>query len=357
MSSASHHALLGRLAAGENLSFDETSDAVEGIMRGFWTEGEIGLFLTGLRDKGETEHEVAGAAAAMRGQMRRIASSRTGIIDTCGTGGVGSTIFNVSTTAALVTAAAGVPVAKHGNRRVTSRSGSADVLAELGVNVQAELEVVQRSLEELGICFCFAPLMHAAMKHVAPVRQKLGGRTIFNLLGPLTNPAGAEFQLLGVGRSELRPLLARALALLKTRRAVVVSGDDGLGEVTIAGPTHVTEVEAAHLAAAADPAEALPPPSHTKEYDWSPADFDIVQGSVESASVDSPAASAAIIRKVLAGEKGAARDLVVVNAAAALWTAGRAPDTLAAAALAREAIDSGAAEQLLAKLVAVTNSK
>jgi len=133
MSSASHHALLGRLAAGENLSFDETSDAVEGIMRGFWTEGEIGLFLTGLRDKGETEHEVAGAAAAMRGQMRRIASSRTGIIDTCGTGGVGSTIFNVSTTAALVTAAAGVPVAKHGNRRVTSRSGSADVLAELGV--------------------------------------------------------------------------------------------------------------------------------------------------------------------------------------------------------------------------------
>jgi len=360
MSSAPQHALLGRLAAGEDLSLEETAAAVGGIMQGFWSEGEIGLFLTGLREKGETPEEVAGAAIAMRSHMRRIKTSRTGLIDTCGTGGVGSTIFNVSTTAALVTAAAGVPVAKHGNRRVTSRSGSADVLVELGVNVQAEIEVVERSLEELGICFCFAPLMHSAMKHVAPVRQKLGGRTIFNLLGPLTNPAGAEFQLLGVGRSELRPLLASALVLLKAKRAVVVSGDDGLGEVTIAGSTHVTEVQSLPPPPEPHPAAAeghfVPEALYrTTQYDWAPADFDVEAGSVESASVDSPAASAAIIRSVLAGDKGAARDLVVVNAAAALWTAGRAATTLSAAALAREAIDSGAARELLARLVEITN--
>ncbi|MCE9603841.1 MAG: anthranilate phosphoribosyltransferase [Planctomycetia bacterium] len=359
MSSAPQHALLGRLAAGAGLTLDETAEAVGGIMQGQWSEGEIGLFLTGLREKGETAEELAGAATAMRSQMRRIKTSRTGIIDTCGTGGVGSTIFNVSTTAALVTAAAGVPVAKHGNRRVTSRSGSADVLAELGVNVQAELEVVERSLEELGICFCFAPLMHSAMKHVAPVRQKLGGRTIFNLLGPLTNPAGAEFQLLGVGRTELRALLAEALVLLKTERAVVVSGDDGLGEVTIAGATQVTEVDKLRRSYTADEravAETLATElKHPREYVWQPQDFDVEVQTLETAHVDSPAASAAIIRSVLGGAQGPARDLVVVNAAAALWTAGRAPTTLASAALAREAIDSGDAERLLARLVKITN--
>lgn len=353
MSSSSTQSLLGRLAGGENLSQTETADAVDGIMQGFWTEGEIGLFLTGLRDKGETAEELAGAAGAMRRHMRRIKTSRTGIIDTCGTGGVGSTIFNVSTTAALVTAAAGVPVAKHGNRKVTSRSGSADVLAELGVNVQADIHIVERSLEDLGICFCFAPLMHSAMKYVAPVRQKLGFRTIFNLLGPLTNPAGAEFQLLGVGRNELRPLLAEALVHLNTKRAVVASGDDGLGEVTIAGRTYVTEVETFEVVKT-DFSESSG--GRMTEYEWSPADFDVEVGTVEKASVASPADSAAIIRRVLAGEKGVPRDLVVVNAAAAIWTAGKAPDTLTAAALAREAIDSGAAEQLLAKLVAITNA-
>lgn len=335
------------------MSQDAAADAVDGIMQGFWTEGEIGLFLTGLRDKGETAEELAGAAGAMRKHMRRIKTSRTGIIDTCGTGGVGSTIFNVSTTAAIVTAAAGVPVAKHGNRKVTSRSGSADALAELGVNVQAELHVVERSLEELGICFCFAPLMHSAMKYVAPVRQKLGFRTIFNLLGPLTNPAGAEFQLLGVGRNELRPLLAEALLHLNTKRAVVASGDDGLGEVTIAGKTYVTEVETFGVFKTAMSESSG---GRMTQYEWSPADFDVEVGTVEKASVESPAESAAMIRRVLDGQQGAPRDLVVVNAAAALWAAGKAPDTLAAAKLAREAIDSGAARELLARLVAVTNA-
>jgi anthranilate phosphoribosyltransferase len=339
--------LLGRLTAGENLSLEDTAAAVHGIMAGDWPEGEIALFLTALRDKGETAEEVAGAARAMRGHMRKLRTSRSGLIDTCGTGGVGSHLFNVSTTAAIVTAAAGVPVAKHGNRKVTSRSGSADVLAELGVNVQAEFETVERCLEELGICFCFAPLMHTAMKHVMPVRQKLGTRTIFNLLGPLTNPAGAEYQLLGVGRDELRPLLADALKLLGTRRATVVSGEGGLGEVTIAGPTHATEVRQAN---GNDSSHNL------REFDWTPADFDVGVQSIDSLAVDSPAASAAIVRDVLAGKQGPAREIVVVNAAAALWTAGKTEDTHAAAKLASEAIDSGAARDLLAKLVTMTNA-
>ena len=346
MTSSAHHGLLGRLAAGENLSVEETTTAVDGIMQGSWSEGEIALFLTGLRDKGETPQEVAGAAAAMRRHMRPIRTTRTGVIDTCGTGGIGSHLFNVSTTAAIVTAAVGVPVAKHGNRRVTSQSGSADVLRDLGVNVEADVPVVEACLEELGLCFCFAPLLHQAMKHVGPVRQKLGGRTIFNLLGPLTNPAGAKLQLLGVGRSELRPLLAEALQLLDVERAVIVSGDDGLGEVTIAGTSSVTEVC------------RTPSGRHTiTATTWTPADFGLPTSSLETIAVDSPSASAAIIRDVLNGKTGPARDIVIANAAAAVWTAGRAETPLAAATLVRNAIDSGAARELLAKLVAKTNDK
>lgn len=344
MPTSEHHSLLGRLAGGDNLSLAETASAVDGIMSGAWTEGEIALFLTGLREKGETAAEVAGAATAMRRHMRPIRTSRTGIIDTCGTGGVGSELFNVSTTAAIVAAAAGVPVAKHGNRKVTSKSGSADVLRELGVNVEADVPVVEACLEELGLCFCFAPLLHTAMKHVGPVRQKLGGRTIFNLLGPLTNPAGAKRQLLGVGKPELRPLLAEALMHLQVERAVIASGDDGLGEVTIAGKTAVHEIRKQ-----ADGTFAK------NEFDWEPAAFNLSPSSLASIQVDSPAASAAIIREVLAGKAGPARDIVVANAAAAVWTADAAETTLAAAKLVQEAIDSGAARDLLAKLVAKTN--
>lgn len=340
MNPSPHHALLGRLAAGENLSAEETTAAVDAIMRGEWTEAEIGLFLTGLREKGETVDEVAGAATAMRRHMRPIRTSRRGVIDTCGTGGVGSNLFNVSTTAALIVAAAGVPVAKHGNRRVTSKSGSADVLRELGVNVEADVPVVEACLDELGICFCFAPLLHTAMKHVAPVRQKLGGRTIFNLLGPLTNPAGAQRQLLGVGRGELRPLLAGALKLLGTERAAVVSGADGIGEVSVAGPTQVTEIDG----------------GATRELTWKPEDFGTPPVSKADAEVDSPTSGATVLRDVLAGKPGAAREFAVANAAAALWVAGRAPTVTAGAALAREAIDSGAARDLLNKLITKTNA-
>jgi anthranilate phosphoribosyltransferase len=331
---------LGRLAAGENLSMDETAAAIDDVMQGRWSEGQIALLLNGLRLKGETVDEIAGAATAMRRHMTPIASRREGVIDTCGTGGNSSGAFNISTTAALVAAAAGAPVAKHGNRKVTSNSGSADVLAQLGVNLNAGVECVAACLDELGVCFCFAPLLHAAMKHVAPVRQKLGVRTIFNLLGPLTNPAGAPFQLLGVGRDELRPQLAAVLARLGTRRAAVVRGADGLGEVTLAGETLVTEVRDGEL----------------REFVWAPGDFGFERASLESIQVAGPEQSAALVREVLAGRPGVARDIVLINAAAALWIAGRAATLPAGMEKGAAAIDSGAARELLARLVERTNA-
>ena len=234
--------ILGRLAAGENLSMDEMTATIEAVMQGQLNDGQIGILLTALRAKGETAQEVAGAAAALRRHMTAIRTTQTGVVDTCGTGGDRSGTFNISTAAAIVVAAAGVPVAKHGNRSITSKSGSADALAELGVNINASLERVEACLDQLGICFCFAPLMHPSMKRVAEVRKKLGMPTIFNLLGPLSNPAGAPFQVVGVGLPDLRPLLAEALQLLGSQRAIVVQGEDGLDEVTLAGPTRVTEV-------------------------------------------------------------------------------------------------------------------
>lgn len=319
---------------------DEMSVAIDGIMRGEWPQDEIISFLLALRHKGETVEEIAGAAAALRRHMTPIRGRRGDIVDTCGTGGNASSLFNISTAAALVTAAAGVPVAKHGNRRVTSRSGSADVLAELGVDVGASIDCVTGCLDELGICFCFAPLWHGAMKQVAEVRRRLGVPTIFNLLGPLTNPAGAEYQLLGVGRDELRPTLAAALARLGGKRALVVHGSGGLGEITLAGETHVTEVRDGEL----------------NEFTLSPEDFGLRQADLDAACVDGPAASAAIIRGVLAGAAGPARDVVLLNAAAALWLAGKADTLPGGVRLAAEAVDTGAARELLARLVERTNA-
>jgi anthranilate phosphoribosyltransferase len=227
-----------------------------------------------------------------------------------------------------------VPLAKHGNRSVTSKSGSADVLAELGVNIQAGVPQVERCLDELGLCFCFAPLMHPAMKHVGAVRKKLGIRTIFNLLGPLANQAGATYQLLGVGLSELRPVIASALRLLGTERALVVSGGDGLGEVSLAGPTQVTQIEG----------------GVERQFEWNPADFGLEASSLESIQVTNPSESAAIVRSVLAGEPGPARDIVLLNAAAGLLAAGRCASPAEGAVLAAEAIDSQAASKLLKQL-------
>jgi anthranilate phosphoribosyltransferase len=270
--------------------------------------------------------------------MTRLNTRRENLIDTCGTGGSGAGTFNISTAAAIVAAGAGAAVAKHGNRRMTSKSGSADVLAELGVNIEAPVEVVERCLDEVGLCFCFAPLHHRSMRHVSEVRRQLGVPTIFNLLGPLCNPAGAPFQLLGVGREEIRNLLAAALARLGTQRAFVVCGSDGMGEVTLAGPSRVTEVTHGEL----------------RETTWTPDDFGLPQSPRESLSAAGPAESAAIIRDVLSGADGPPRDVVVANSAAALWLLAEDASLADCARRAAESIDSGAARDVLRRLVEVS---
>ena len=324
--------------AGRDLSMQQMSEAIGLIMEGRVAEGQIARLLTALHDKGETVAEVAGAAVAMRRQMTPIRTGRSGLIDIVGTGGDASGTFNISTAAALVTAAAGVPVAKHGNRAVTSRSGSSDVLAALGVNIEADIGRVEACLDELGICFCFAPLYHKAMKHVAPVRKKLGIPTVFNILGPLVNPAGAAFQLLGVGRAPLRPLLAEAIALLGTRRTLVVHGTEGLDEVSLGGTTDVTEAAEGRL----------------REFCWEPADFGLPTAPREAMLIDGPRQSAEVIAGILAGQSGPPRDVVVANAAAALWTVGSDSSLTGCVRLAAEAIDNGAAAELLAKLAELT---
>jgi anthranilate phosphoribosyltransferase len=334
-------ATLGRLAAGENLSQQEMATTIDMVMRGHVTDEQIALLLTALRAKCETADELAGAAQSLRRHMTPIRTRRQGVIDTCGTGGGGSKLFNISTAAALVTAAAGVPVAKHGNRAITSRTGSADVLAALGVNISADVACVERCLDELGICFCFAPLLHPSMKRVGEVRKRLGVPTIFNLLGPLCNPAGAPFQLLGVGRSKLLRVMAEALAKLGSQHSVVVSGEGEVGEVTIAGQTRMIGVTSDGT---------LP------EQRWTAADFGLAAvETLEPLFVNNAAESAEIIRRVLAGEAGSARDMVGANAAVALWVAGKADLLRAASGLAQQAIDSGAAKELFAQLIKITN--
>jgi anthranilate phosphoribosyltransferase len=334
--------LTQRLSAGEGLAFDEMSCVIDWIMQGGCAATDIGPFLLALRAKGEAVEELAGAAAAMRQHMTKIRSGRTNLVDTCGTGGGGKGTFNISTAAALIAAAAGASIAKHGNRKVTSKSGSADVLAALGVNVEAPVPVVERCLNELGICFCFAPLLHGSMKHVSAVRRELGVPTIFNLLGPLCNPASAPFQVLGVGRPETRTLLAAALARLGSRRAAVVCGENGLGEVTIAGATNVTLVEDGRLT----------------ETHWTPRDFGLSEvRSLDSLAAEDPADSARIIRGVLAGQAGPPRDIVLANAAAALWIVHPCTSLADCARRAANAIDSGSAKALLARLAILTNER
>lgn len=326
--------ILQQVEAGENLPLETMSEAIDRIMQGTWSEDDIARLLVGLHEKGETVEEIAGAAMAMRRHMTPIRTSRVDVMDVVGTGGDASGTFNISTAAAIVTAAAGVSVAKHGNRRFTSKTGSADVLVELGVNIEADVACVEDCLDELGLCFCFAPLMHKAMRHVGPVRKRLPHPTIFNILGPLANPAKAPLVLLGVGRDSLRPVMANALALLSIDRAVVVHGTDPLDEVSLSAPTRVTEVTA----------------DGSREFEWGPSDFGFEPVDRASLLVDGPEESAAVIRGILEDRPGPPRDIVVVNAAAAIWTAGKASTPCEACEIAAETIRSGAAAGLLAKL-------
>ncbi len=326
--------ILGRVTGGEDLAMDEMARVIDLVMQGECPDEQIGLLLMALRTKGETISEIAGAALAMRKHMVPITSSHQQLVDTCGTGGAGLNTFNISTAAAIVTAASGTAVAKHGNRKITSQTGSADVLVELGVNIEASVTTVQQCLEKLGVCFCFAPLLHPAMKHVAAVRKQLGVPTIFNLLGPLCNPATAPTQLLGVGRPELRTTLAEALCMLETERAVVATGADGMDEITLTGETHVTLVEN----------------GVATEQTWSPSDFDLEIAELSDLQVANPQESAARIQAVLRGESGPSRDIVVVNAATAIWVTQSDASLASCARLAEAAIDDGRAAALLAEL-------
>ena len=328
---------IDELASGSHLTADHASAVLDEVMEGRAGEVQTGAFLIALRAKGETVAELVGLARTMRRLAASVAVGRDDLVDTAGTGG-GPSTFNISTSAALVAAGAGCAVAKHGNRSSTSRSGSADLLEALGVRIELEPDAVARSVREVGFGFMFAPRHHAAMKHVVPVRRELAVRTIFNFLGPLTNPAGAERQLLGVSDRRYQETIAEALLGLGCERALVVCSDDGVDEVSIADRTRVIEVV----------------DGGTEEWFITPEDLGIRRAELSAIAGGEPAENASIVRSVLAGDPGPARDVVVLNAGAAILAGGGAHDLAAGVERAREAIDSGAALGVLERLVRLT---
>jgi anthranilate phosphoribosyltransferase len=329
-----HTTGLQLLLERRNLTEELVREAISDLTAGRFDEAESAAFLVAWRMKGEAAAEIAAAVGVLREEMIRLRPPVRPVLDTCGTGGDGCGTFNISTAVALVVAAAGVPVVKHGNRSVSSRSGSADVLAALNVPVEAGPVWAQRSLETLGFAFCFAPHFHPTLAKVGPLRKKLGVRTVFNLMGPLLNPAGAEHQLLGVGRADLLDPLAGAIARLGTLHALLVCGRDGLDEVSLSGPTVVRRVRDGTI----------------EELEWTPADFGLEPVAIADLVVDGPAGSAATVRTVLAGDDVPARRIVLANAAAALLAAGHAANLTDGVARAARAIDSGSARRLLDRL-------
>jgi anthranilate phosphoribosyltransferase len=329
---------LARLTSGESLDSHAAYAAFGTIMDGGASEVEIAAFLTALRVKGESVAEIEGAARAMSERSTQVPVHRAGLLDTCGTGGDGLHTFNISTATAFVVAACGVPVAKHGNRGVSSSSGSADVLEQLGVQVGLSPAAAARCIDEIGLGFCFAPTYHLAMKHVAPVRRQLKFRTIFNLLGPLTNPARAEYQLIGVSRVQTAGLLARALADLGRKHAYVVCGADQLDEVSLWGETTAIEVEAGQL----------------KTHRWTVEELQLPACTPEDLKVTSPAESAVAIREIFAGKPGPHRNIVLANAAAALLAAVKVGTLAEGVERACAALDSGRANDVLDRLVALS---
>jgi anthranilate phosphoribosyltransferase len=330
---------IAKVVTGTSLSEAEAEGVMREIMQGEATDAQISAYITGLRMKGETVEEITGSARVMREKAVHIKLSATFQVDTCGTGGDMSHTFNISTTVAFVVAGAGVAVAKHGNRSVSSKSGSADVLQALGINIEMPTHRLEECLNEAGIAFLFAPMMHQAMKFAIGPRREIGIRTIFNVLGPLTNPAGVKAQIMGVYSADLTGLLARALGNLGITRALVVHGMDGLDEITITERTKVSEFKDGSV----------------NEYYVHPSDFDLPTGKAEDLKGGDAKANAAISLDVLKGEQGPRRDIVLLNAAAGLMAAGKAKDFRDGIQLAGDAIDSGAALQKLEELRKFTN--
>jgi anthranilate phosphoribosyltransferase len=330
----------------QSLSREEARAVMAEVLSGQCTDSQIAALLVGLKMKGETVEEIVGFAEAIRAAATPLdlapsstvdvsGTERDALVDTCGTGGDASGTFNISTATAFVVAGAGVRVAKHGNRSITSKCGSADVMEALGVNIHLPPDRLAACLEKVGIAFLFAPAMHSAMKHVQTARRELKLRTVFNLLGPLTNPAHASAQVVGVYSMDLVEKLAEALSMLGLRRALVVHGADGLDEVTITGPSRVAEVRDGEV--------------HT--YEVEPEEFGMKRASLEDISGGDAAANAAIIREILAGKHSARRDVVLLNAAAALVAAAKAGHLADALPLAARSIDSGAAARKLSAMV------
>jgi len=332
-------AAIDRLAGGESLASDAAAAVLREVMEGRASEPQTAALLIALRTKGETVAEIVGFARTMRELSVTVEVSGEDLVDTAGTGG-GSLTFNVSTTAAFVAAGAGCRVAKHGNRSATSQCGSADVLEALGARIDLEPAAVADCIEELGFGFMFAPRHHLAMKHVVPVRQELAVRTIFNFLGPLTNPAGATRQLIGVSDVAFLDTIAAALAELGGERALVVSGADGLDEFSVSGPTRVVELK----------------DGKTETYDLEPTDAGLEPAGTSAVGGGTPERNAEVTRSVLAGEDGAQRSLTVLNAGAAIYVGGGADSIETGVRAAEQAIDSGAATEVLARFVERTQA-
>jgi anthranilate phosphoribosyltransferase len=328
---------IDEVASGTHLTADHASAVLDEVMEGRASEVQTAAFLIALRAKGETVPELVGLAQTMRRLAASVIAERPDLVDTAGTGG-GPSTFNISTAAALVAAGAGCAVAKHGNRSSTSRSGSADLLEALGVRIELDPDGVARCIEEVGFGFMFAPRHHAAMKHVMPVRKELAVRTIFNFLGPLTNPAGATRQLLGVSDSRYQETIAEALVGLGCERALVVRSDDGVDELGVSGRTRVIEVAN----------------GGTEEWFATPEEFGLQRATLETIAGGEPADNARVVRAVLGGDPGPARDVVVLNAAAAIVAAGASADLAEGIGRAADSIDSGAASKVLDGLVEIT---
>ena len=330
---------LKEIIAGTDLSEEQMSQMILEIFSGNITDSQIGAFMGALSTKGETFEELTGAAKAMRKKAKRIQVNKSVVLDTCGTGGDGTNTFNISTTTALVVSGCGVSVAKHGNRSVSSQCGSADLLEALGVNLNLHPEIVEACIRDIGIGFLFAPLYHGAMKFAAVARKEVGIRSVFNMLGPLTNPAGANCQLLGVYAPELTEMFAQALKAMGTKRAFVVHGHDGLDEISVCAPTRISALTDGII----------------KTYDLSPEQFFNHTADMNDLAGGSPADNAEITSRILNGEKGPKRDVVLLNAGAALVVAGKTADVKEGIHMAEATIDSGAAADKLQQLIRFTN--